>query len=149
MIMKKALLLLFLGIVCTVHISAQRFQDSGSGLWFQSADGITALVTFPGNSPPTESNPNTVYVGNIVIPAAVTHGGTTFAVTGIGDRAFFHAINVTSVVVPSTVRTIGSMAFQGCIALTTIDIPEGVESIADSIRGTTKRKIKNTVRKHT
>ena len=71
-------------------------------------------------------------------------------VTGIGDYAFYNCTNLTTVVLPSTVKSIRSNplsvtgsgvgegtgtntfsygAFRGCTSLTTINLPEGLEEI--------------------
>lgn len=66
--------------------------------------------------------------GVIDIPDTVISGGQTYTVTAIGVSAFGSfstRINVSSVFIPATVRSIGSHAFIYCDALTTVTFAEG------------------------
>ena len=49
----------------------------------------------------------------------------------IGDRAFMHCKNLSSVTLPLTLRIINEGAFQYCPALEEIALPEGFEAICD------------------
>jgi len=49
-------------------------------------------------------------------------------VTSIGEQAFCRA-KITSIVIPSTVKTIGRCAFYGCSSLTSVTLNEGLEMI--------------------
>lgn len=60
--------------------------------------------------------------GDLVIPAEVEG----VAVTAIADRAFYGQEGLTSVTVPSSVKTIGDQAFTSCLALKTATLSEGV-----------------------
>lgn len=65
--------------------------------------------------------------GVIDIPDTVISGGQTYTVTAIGVSAFGSfstRINVSSVFIPATVRSIGSHAFIYCNALTTVTFAE-------------------------
>ena len=50
----------------------------------------------------------------------------------ISDYAFLDCINLTSVYIPNSVKTIGNSAFQACSSLTSITIPDSVSTIAAS-----------------
>ena len=50
-------------------------------------------------------------------------------VTKIGELAFSHCTNLTSVTIPESVTEIGEMAFHYCTNLTSVTIPEGVTEI--------------------
>ena len=79
----------------------------------------TATVANYDNSPPG---------GVIDIPDTVTSSGQHYTVTAIGDSAFESfppRINVSSVFIPATVRSIGDSAFSYCNALTTVTFAEG------------------------
>ena len=76
-----------------------------------------------------EENPATRYTGALVIPSTVTHDGTQYTVTAIGDSAFTRQDAVTSVSIPPTVVSIGNIAFHACSGLTEIVLPEGVQSL--------------------
>ena len=58
--------------------------------------------------------------------------GTYYQVTSIGAEAFINCIGLTSVTIPSSVRTIKTSAFLGCTGLTSIEIPYSVVSIENS-----------------
>ena len=65
------------------------------------------------------SDDNQNYAGDIVIPSKIT-AGNTFSVIGIGGYAFAECINLKSVTIPNTIKTIGENAFRSCIHLTAI-----------------------------
>lgn len=65
--------------------------------------------------------------GAITIPS--TYYGKP--VTGIGDGAFDHCYNLTSVTIPEGVTRIGEKAFYCCYQLSNIIIPKSVTSIGD------------------
>lgn len=60
---------------------------------------------------------------NLIIPDTVT---------SIGDKAFFHCTDLTSVTIPGSVITIGDSAFEGCTGLTSVTILDGVTTIGNS-----------------
>ncbi len=70
------------------------------------------------------------YTGAVEIPASVEYEGTTYAVTGIEEYAFYQS-KVTSVTLPETITTIGKRAFTGCKSLNALTLPSGVTSIGD------------------
>ena len=89
------------------------------GLTYTLNADHTATVANYDNSTPD---------GVIDIPDTVTRGGQTYTVTAIGVSAFGSfstRINVSSVFIPATVRSIGSHAFIYCNALTTVTFAEG------------------------
>lgn len=63
--------------------------------------------------------------GHVSIPS--TLGGVK--VTRIGAAAFRDCTNMTSVTIPTSVKSIEIGAFSGCKGLTSIDFPEGLKSI--------------------
>ena len=79
--------------------------------------------------------------------AAVTSLGSVFAnntdiisfdelqyftgLTSIGEQAFYYCSNLTSVVIPESVKTIGNRAFYVCSGLKSLHIPASVTSIED------------------
>ncbi len=72
------------------------------------------------------------YTGTVTIPEKVTYNGTELPVTAIGDMAFYECTGITSVTIPSSVKTIDMYAFAGCSKLTSIEIPSGVTSIGEN-----------------
>ena len=84
---------------------------------------IDAAFTFTINP----SNDNTVSisakanpVGELVIPYKTIIDGVEYIVTTIGSNAFSNNTNLTSVIIPNTVKTIHNTAFNGCTNLTNI-----------------------------
>ena len=69
------------------------------------------------------------YSGDVVIPADVSHDGSTYRVTTIGGRAFYSCSALKSVDMPS-VTTIGNSAFCKCRSLTSVSMP-AVTAIGD------------------
>jgi len=53
--------------------------------------------------------------GAVVIPSQVEYEGQTYPIVGIYNEAFRNCTKITSVTIPSTVKSIGSYAFRNCI----------------------------------
>ena len=86
-----------------------------------------------------QDNPSLAYIyrGEVVIPSAITHLGTTYSVTAIGGKAFAGSL-VTSVVMPNSITSILSVnagymrydgAFANCSSLESIRMSENIEYI--------------------
>lgn len=80
------------------------------------------------------------YEGEVVIPEAVTYGGTAYTVTGIQAAAFgstntSNFCTLSGVSIPCTVQTVGSHAFRNCTSLVAVsfeasdDAPSQLEEI--------------------
>lgn len=65
----------------------------------------------------------------IAIPATVSYNETTYAVTGILDRAFEDRAQLISVDIPDSVSSIGAAAFEGCYSLASIFISDSVTDV--------------------
>ena len=57
---------------------------------------------------------------SVTIPSTVYYGGTTYAVTSIGEYAFYDCFSLTSVIIGDNVTSIGEYAFYYCSSLTSI-----------------------------
>lgn len=68
------------------------------------------------------------YEGDVVIPEKIDNVN----VVEISDGAFINAEGVTSVKLPSTLKTIGTSAFEGCVTIKEIAIPDSVTSVGES-----------------
>ena len=63
-------------------------------------------------------------VGDIVINDTVTYEGANYAVTSMADDAFANCNQLTSIVLPQTLRNLGKNAFLKCTMLTSCIIPD-------------------------
>ena len=61
------------------------------------------------------------YAGDIVIPASIQYG-VTFGVAGIDQNAFALNNNVTSITIPSSIKSMGFNAFRECKGLKRVNI---------------------------
>ena len=132
--MKKVLL--FLAITISTMLSTVWAYDfsatspSGHTLYYNIISGTTNVgVVRPG----TGSTYDNYVTGNVVIPATVTYGGTTYNVTELRSYyeygSFDGCSGLTSVTIPNSVTSIGWCAFSGCSSLTSVTIPNSVTSI--------------------
>ena len=89
--------------------------DSGNSS-YDSRNGCNAII---------ETTSNTLIVGckSTVIPDSVT---------SIGNGAFGHCYDLTSITIPNSVTSIGNFAFGHCYDLTSITIPDSVTSIGET-----------------
>ena len=90
--------------------------------------GLTYTLNAADHTATVANYDDSTLDGVIDIPDTVISGGQTYTVTAIGVSAFGSfstPINVSSVFIPATVRSIGSHAFIYCNALTTVTFAEG------------------------
>ena len=121
------LLLLLLG---TIPIA------SGQTFWYK---GIQYSATGENTACVVESW-STPYSGDIVIPSHVIAVADSydrrldhpFVVTAVDYNAFYNCSELTSIVLPNTVKTIGSNAFSGCTKLTSVTLSSSLETIRSS-----------------
>lgn len=69
------------------------------------------------------------YEGDVVIPETVSHEGVQYNVTGIDEMAFYECENLTSVIMPSSIRSIGKSAFFGSNEIKEIELPESLRNL--------------------
>ena len=118
---------ILLAILLPALATAHDFEVDGI---YYNINGNEATVTFKGSDFDNYSNE---YSGSVVIPATVTHNGTTYPVTAIDESAFFKCTGLAKIVIPNSVTEIGSGAFSGCSGLTSINIPNSVTAIRGSV----------------
>ncbi len=140
--MRKGLLLLLLfalaGLSAVQAYDFSATSPSGHTLYYEIISGTTNVgVVRPGAS----ENYNNYVSGNMVIPDAVTHNGTTYNVTELrpilGSSSYYYGSfescsGLTSVTIPNSVTSIGEYAFYNCSGLTSVTIPNSVTSIGES-----------------
>ena len=119
----QRVLMLALLLAVASSASAYDFMVDGIAYDFASTDS-TAVQVVPISK--TE-----YYTGDIVVPATVEHDGKSYNVTAIGMHAFVFCSGMTSIELPTSIKTIEPGAFMNCYGLTSIDLPEGLESIGN------------------
>ncbi len=87
----------------------------------QTTEGQWTYIIEDGGATITASTAT----GAVTIPSEL--GG--YAVTRIGDGAFYASYGLTSVIIPNNVTIIGGNAFGNCTGLTSVSIGNGVTSI--------------------
>ncbi len=68
---------------------------------------------------------------DIIIPASITYNNKEYLVISIRYGAFSGCSGLTSITIPSSVRSIEFNAFRGCSGLTSITLPSSLTSIGD------------------
>lgn len=122
--MKKLFTTLFIMVLATSTF-AYDFSavcESGQTLYFTIKNNLEVILTPPtpsgwyGYSEPT---------GDLIIPENVEYGEYTYTVVAINAHAFDYCQDLTSVVIPNSIRRIEGWAFAECTGLTgEIIIPE-------------------------
>lgn len=105
-----------------------------------NADGVTIYYNFINNQTELEvsyrgshrSSYSDEYNSSVVIPESVIYNGMAYAVTNIGEYAFYMCDGLTSVNIPNSVTSIGSSAFLSCIVLSEVIIEDGENTLSFS-----------------
>jgi hypothetical protein len=116
----KVKLYLFVALFYSLIGFGQTFTVGGINYTVTSA---TAPLTVKVTTHPT------TFTGAANIPATVTNGANTYAVTSIGKEAFRNCTGLTSVTMPNSVTSIGDDAFYNCTGLTSINLSNSLTSI--------------------
>lgn len=131
----------FLFMVMLLPLTAMAYDAKVDGVYY-NLSGTTAEVTY-------KKFLKKSYSGDVTIPSSITYKGKTYNVTSIGDHAFSHCSELTSITIPNNVTKIEDSAFDDCSGLTTITIPNSVTTIVESAfafcRGLTSVTIPNSV----
>ena len=69
--------------------------------------------------------------GPLTVPATVSHDGTVYAVTAIGDYAFRYCTGLTSVVLSDGIASVGSSAFYACTGIVDLTLPASIASLGN------------------
>ncbi len=121
-------------ILLTVLLSIVGTKVSAADIAVQNGDGVTIYYNFINNGAELEVTemPNSEkYAGDIVIPETVSYEGKEYKVTRIGEKAF-HGDDLTSIVIPNSVKTIAKEAFNTCYKLTSVTIGNSVTTIEEA-----------------
>lgn len=98
------------------------------GIWYTVIDAeaktCRTKVGDPGANPVIPGNN---YVGELMIPASVTHGSEVYSVVEIGNVSFW-GNNITSLTIGNSVTTIGWSAFRDCTEMTHVNLPNSLLS---------------------
>ena len=70
------------------------------------------------------STPNFFYSGEVRIPETITYEGLLYSVSSIGNSAFSHCYELTSIFIPKSISAIKEWAFEGCKKLTSVHITD-------------------------
>lgn len=115
-----ALLALLWGLP-QAHTSAQEFEVDG--IWYSVlGEGGVKVIPNPDKSVYSHSE--------VVLPDTVLYEGTEYAVTEIGDTAFYQCANLVSVTIPKSVTNVASKAFYECSSLRYVKIADGGTPLA-------------------
>lgn len=111
-------IMLIAGTICTFIVNSGYYGGSSNN------SKLTFTLNYDGQGYAV-TDANESLSGDITIPSR--YKGKP--VTSIGSYAFFYCSNLTSVVIPGSVKSIGSSAFAYCDSLTSIVIPDSVTTI--------------------
>lgn len=108
-----------------ISVQSYAFDFMVDNIYYNKLSSNEVEVTYKAKS----HNNYKTYIGNIVVPETVIYEENTYKVTAVGDKAFCMCNHLTSVTLPSSIKSIGNYAFDGCIGLKDINIPSNVNKI--------------------
>lgn len=117
------MLLVLVGLVSAISVKAAWYDFKA-----KNSDGVTIYYRVSGDEATVVAG-DEKYAGAVAIPEIVTNDGKEYAVTEIGNTAFYECSMLTSVIIPEKVTKLGRSCFRGCSALSHIDIPSSISII--------------------
>ena len=102
----KKLFVAVMALLCSICASAYDLEKDGIYYNASTTEEYSLTVTY-------KSDEFKSYSGDIIIPDTVIVGKKKYAVTAIGSSAFKNCPFLTSINIPTTVKTIGFDAFRG------------------------------------
>jgi len=125
--MRKTLLLFTL-LLFGLQGWATTFTVDGVTYTIIDATNKTVAIGAEASYTPAISTSTT---GTFTIPSSVSYNGDAYAVTAIGDNAFYNCRAITLVTIPNNITSIGKEAFRECEGLTSVTIPSSVSILGD------------------
>ena len=125
----KKFLLSMLGVLLALPGIARDFtyEYEGQTLKYTVIDEeAKTCMTKAGMSDLLGGIPGNRVYGELEIPSIAKDGDTDYSVTKIGDNAFCDCKSLTSVIIPTSVRSIGADAFKWCDGLKKSAYPSGL-----------------------
>lgn len=122
--MKNIKLFGLTAIIGCVGFSARAYDFEENGIYYNilSPTDRTLEVT-------TGSSIGGLYRGEVAVPGSVIYDGHYYRVTAVGNKAFRHCFQLTSVKLPESITSFGDFAFENCEALKQINIPSSLTTI--------------------
>ncbi len=124
--MKSLIAITLVILTLITRLAAQDFTV-GDLNYSINEDGVSVTVT--GHVDGTNAT------GELIIPEVVTYEGNDYAVTRIGNAAFYNHIHLTGdLVIPNSVKYIGEQAFFFCCGFTgSLTLPDSLTTIEASV----------------
>ena len=123
--MKKRVLFVVVALLASItNVEAYDFEVDGIYYNKEGNGNVSVVQEFIGTS---------CYWGEIIIPSTVEYEGVKYNVNSIGNHAFSHCYDITTITLPGTITSIGDYAFVYCWKLTSIVIPNSVTSIGNYV----------------
>lgn len=128
-IIQKTLAVLFVWCVL-LTFKAHAYDFQSKGIYYKITQQAPSSGSWILWTPEVEVSPyssdgdvnSSAYKGIINIPEDVTYNGTRYNVTGIADFAFYKCKEITSISIPSSVKSVTGKAFAYCTAIKSFNI---------------------------
>ena len=122
--MKRLALLTIMTVASLAATAKNTYTDANGIVWtYYVANGNAWIGNDASSAIPKTTS------GAITIPSKIPSTLGAYPVVGISAFAFSGCRNLTSITIPSSVKSIGREAFYGCSGLTNVAIGSGVTSI--------------------
>ena len=107
-------------------VAADAYDFEKSGFYYNIKNSKECYVT-------NKAENTASYSGNITIPSSVSYNGKTYPVTGIEYKAFSGCNELTSVVIPTSIKYYSSCLFMDCANLSSVNLPSNLTEIPSSM----------------
>lgn len=128
----RGVILFLISLYCGVVLAGEDYycDFSVNGIYYQFVSGTTdeVAVSYDNYESGKYGGNYTNYSGYISVPSTVNYQGKTYKVTAVSSHAFQECA-VTTVILPSTIKSIGYAAFSDCYQLTSVNLPSSVTKI--------------------